>query len=55
MGVLIREHGCTDHSILFLESGEGGDVWGGGKAWAGDICEVAEIEDWEEDGDMMRC
>jgi hypothetical protein len=41
---VIREHGCMDYSTLFLESGE-----------VRDICEMAEHEDWEEDGDMMRC
>jgi len=53
---VIREHGRTDYSTLFLESGEGGDVGGEERfARAGDICEMAEHEDWEEDGDMMRC
>jgi hypothetical protein len=57
VGVFIREHGCTDYTTLFFESGEGwvNDDGRGGKVWIGDICEMAEIESWEEGENLAGC
>ncbi|KAN0095376.1 hypothetical protein V8E51_016087 [Hyaloscypha variabilis] len=47
VGLFVDSHGCQDYTILFLEGlGERS-----GKVWKGDICQMIEIEDEEEEED----
>jgi len=49
VGLFISSHGCQYYTALFFEGlGERS-----GKVWRGDICEIGEIEDWEEEGKHM--
>jgi hypothetical protein len=50
-GLYVRYHGCTVYTTLFFEAGKERD----GMVWSGDICEMEEGEEWDEDENLAGC
>jgi hypothetical protein len=50
-GLYVQYHGCTIYTTLFFEGEKERD----GMVWTGDICEMGEVEEWDEDENLAGC